>query len=166
MALQSWFDCAEARATLEALLLKHNVDCGAPRTAARMLDKVGGHAAPLMSQLVGEFLESQCINPAFITDHPQVMSPLAKWSVACTLPVPCCRAAVRPLTSRHADPSKIGQTARFELFCCKKELCNSYTELNDPAVQRERFDMQAKVAAVGRADVPGQGQRRRRGTAH
>ncbi len=46
---------------------------------------------------------------------------------------------------RHADSDKIGQTARFELFVAKKEVCNSYTELNDPAVQRERFDMQAKV---------------------
>jgi lysyl-tRNA synthetase class 2 len=75
------------------------------------------------------------MNPAFITDHPQVMSPLAKWFVAVI-----CLA-----DGRHSDPSKIGQTARFELFVCQKEVCNSYTELNDPAVQRERFDSQAKV---------------------
>ena len=42
--------------------------CPPPTTTARLLDK-----------LVGEFLEEQCINPAFIMDHPQLMSPLAKW---------------------------------------------------------------------------------------
>lgn len=48
--------------------IKHNVECPAPRTSARLLDK-----------LVGEFIEEQCINPAFIIEHPQIMSPLAKW---------------------------------------------------------------------------------------
>ena len=57
----------EARLALDALCVKHNVDCSAPRTAARLLDK-----------LVGEFLEETCINPTFITEHPQVMSPLGK----------------------------------------------------------------------------------------
>ena len=38
-----------------------------------------------------------------------------------------------------------GLTERFELFVCCKEICNAYTELNDPMVQRERFAQQAKV---------------------
>lgn len=50
------------------LCAKHNVNCPPPHTPARLLDK-----------LVGEFLEEQCINPTFICDHPQLMSPLAKW---------------------------------------------------------------------------------------
>ena len=57
----------EARVALDALCVKHNVDCSPPRTAARLLDK-----------LVGEFLEETCVNPTFITEHPQVMSPLGK----------------------------------------------------------------------------------------
>lgn len=73
-------------------------------------------------QLVGEFLEEQCINPSFIVDHPQVMSPLAKY-----------------------HRSLPGLTERFELFVCKKEVCNAYTELNDPVDQRNRFEQQAKV---------------------
>jgi len=73
-------------------------------------------------QLVGEYLEDKCISPTFICDHPQIMSPLAKW-----------------------HRSVQGLTERFELFVMKKEIVNAYTELNDPAVQRERFEQQAKV---------------------
>lgn len=58
----------EARQTLDDICVKHNVECPAPRTAARLLDK-----------LVGEFLEEQCIHPTFIMDHPEVMSPLSKY---------------------------------------------------------------------------------------
>lgn len=68
-----------------------------------------------LQQLVGSFIEDSIINPTFIIDHPQVMSPLAKW-----------------------HRSKKGLTERFELFVAKKEVCNAYTELNDPFIQRER----------------------------
>lgn len=105
----------EARAALDKLCIKHNVECNPPRTSARLLDK-----------LVGEYLEENCINPTFITEHPQVMSPLAKW--------------------HRSEP---GLTERFELFCCKKEIANAYTELNDPVVQRSRFEQQAKDKSQG-----------------
>lgn len=58
----------EARQFLIKLVEKHNVNCPPPQTTGRLLDK-----------LVGEFLEEQCVNPTFICDHPQLMSPLAKW---------------------------------------------------------------------------------------
>ena len=51
------------------------LECSPPQTAARLIDK-----------LVGEFLEEACVNPAFICDHPQLMSPLAKWSAHPALP--------------------------------------------------------------------------------
>ena len=86
-----------------------------PHTTARLLDK-----------LVGEFLESKCLNPTFICDHPQIMSPLAKW---------------------HRD--KPGLTERFELFANFHEMCNAYTELNDPVVQRSRFQGQAAAKDAG-----------------
>lgn len=105
----------EANKFLSDLCAKNQVECPAPRTTARLLDK-----------LVGEYLEETCINPAFIMDHPQIMSPLAKW-----------------------HRSEIGLTERFELFVMKKEVCNAYTELNDPLVQRERFEQQAKDKAAG-----------------
>ncbi|XP_053694203.1 lysine--tRNA ligase isoform X2 [Sabethes cyaneus] len=105
----------EANKFLSDLCTKHEVECPPPRTTARLLDK-----------LVGDFLEENCINPTFICDHPQIMSPLAKY---------------------HRSAS--GLTERFELFVMKKEICNAYTELNDPAVQRERFEQQAADKAAG-----------------
>jgi len=105
----------EARLHLDRICAENQVDCPPPRTAARLLDK-----------LVGDYLEETCINPTFITEHPQVMSPLAKW-----------------------HRTEKGLTERFELFVMKKEVCNAYTELNDPAVQRSRFEQQAKDKASG-----------------
>jgi len=105
----------ESRAALDSICKSRGIECASPRTAARLLDK-----------LVGEYLEEACINPTFITEHPQVMSPLAKW-----------------------HRSEKGLTERFELFVMKKEVCNAYTELNDPMVQRSRFEQQAKDKASG-----------------
>lgn len=113
-------DSAEANQLLSQLCEKHEVECPPPRTTARLLDK-----------LVGEFLEEKCINPTFILDHPQIMSPLSKY---------------------HRDIP--GLTERFELFVMKKEICNAYTELNDPATQRERFEQQAKDRAAGDDETP------------
>jgi len=96
----------EANAYLDALCKKHNVECTNPRTTARLLDK-----------LVGHFLEVDCLNPTFITCHPQIMSPLAKY--------------------HRSEP---GLSERFELFVNYHEICNAYTELNDPFVQRELFE--------------------------
>ncbi|XP_020296037.1 lysine--tRNA ligase-like isoform X2 [Pseudomyrmex gracilis] len=105
----------EANKILCDLCAQHEIECPPPKTSARLLDK-----------LVGEFIEEKCINPTYIIDHPQVMSPLAKW-----------------------HRSEKGLTERFELFVMKKEICNAYTELNDPVVQRERFEQQAKDKAAG-----------------
>ena len=58
----------EARDVFDKICIEKRVECSAPRTTARLLDK-----------LVGEFLESQCINPTFLVGHPQIMCPLAKW---------------------------------------------------------------------------------------
>ncbi|KAF7682984.1 putative lysine--tRNA ligase, cytoplasmic [Astathelohania contejeani] len=80
----------------------------------------------VLDKLVGEFLEPECTNPTFITCHPQVMSPLAK---------------------KHR--SLPGLTERFELFINGKEICNAYTELNDPIDQRNRFIQQASDKAAG-----------------
>ena len=51
--------------------------------------------------------------------------------------------------SPHRHRSIPGLTERFELFACQKEIVNAYTELNDPHVQRERFQQQAEDKAAG-----------------
>ncbi|XP_072950339.1 lysine--tRNA ligase-like [Typha angustifolia] len=94
---------------------KFDVKCPPPQTTSRLLDK-----------LVGHFLEETCVNPTFIINHPEIMSPLAKW-----------------------HRSRPGLTERFELFINKHELCNAYTELNDPVVQRARFEEQLKDRQSG-----------------
>ncbi|KAI0429714.1 lysyl-tRNA synthetase [Xylaria sp. FL1042] len=100
----------EAHEFFVKLLEKLNIPCSPPVTTSRMIDK-----------LVGEFIESKCISPTFITGHPQIMSPLAK-----------------------ADRAVPGICERFEAFVCTKEIANAYTELNDPIDQRARFVEQAK----------------------
>ena len=65
------YEKEEAREFLDKLCIEKGVDCTPPRTASRLLDK-----------LVGEYLESQALNPMFICDHPTAMSPLAKWYVS------------------------------------------------------------------------------------
>uniref|UniRef100_V9KKX9 Lysine--tRNA ligase n=1 Tax=Callorhinchus milii TaxID=7868 RepID=V9KKX9_CALMI len=109
------YETEETRKFFDDLCAQKGVECPSPRTTARLLDK-----------LVGEFLEVTCINPTFICDHPQIMSPLAKW-----------------------HRSLKGLTERFELFVMKKEICNAYTELNDPIRQRELFEDQAKAKDAG-----------------
>ena len=73
-----------------------------------------------------EFCEKELIQPTFITDHPIEISPLTK--------------------KKPSDPSKV---ERFELFCNTWEMCNAYSELNDPIDQRERFAAQDANAAAG-----------------
>jgi len=109
------FESESTRQFLDQLCVKHNVNCPAPRTVTRLLDK-----------LVGDFIEVDCINPTVILNHPQIMSPLAKW---------------------HRDDKVL--TERFEVMVNCKEICNAYTELNHPFIQRERFLDQAKDKAAG-----------------
>ncbi|KAF0686824.1 Aste57867_21384 [Aphanomyces stellatus] len=100
-----------------------------------LVQKYGLDCAPprslarLLDKLVAHFIEDNKANwtkPFFIMDHPVVMSPLAKY-----------------------HRSLPGLTERFEMFFAGSEICNAYTELNNPAVQRERFTEQAKQAADG-----------------
>lgn len=80
----------------------------------------------LIDEIFGEKCEHLLIQPTFITDYPIEMSPLAK---------------------KHR--SKPGLVERFEAVCNAKEICNSFTELNDPIDQRERFEAQLELGKRG-----------------
>lgn len=73
-----------------------------------------------------EFCEKELIQPTFIMDHPIEISPLTK--------------------KKPSDPTKV---ERFELFINTWEMCNAYSELNDPIDQRERFAAQEEAFAAG-----------------
>ena len=73
-----------------------------------------------------EFCEKELVQPTFVMDHPVDISPLTK--------------------KKPTDPEKV---ERFELFINGWEMCNAYSELNDPIDQRERFALQDAAAAAG-----------------
>lgn len=80
----------------------------------------------IIDELFGEKCEPYLIQPTFITDYPIEMSPLAK---------------------KHS--TKEGLVERFEAICNGKEICNSFSELNDPIDQRQRFEEQLELGKRG-----------------
>ena len=89
------------------------------------VDKTMGKGK-LIDEIFGETVEGKLIQPTYIMDYPIEMSPLAK---------------------KHRD--KEGLVERFEAIVNGKELCNAFSELNDPLDQRERFEEQVRLGKRG-----------------
>ena len=79
-----------------------------------------------MAQCYDEYVEANLMQPTFITDYPVEISPLAK-----------------------RKPSNPRLTERFECFIYGRELCNAFSELNDPIDQKGRFERQVALRAAG-----------------
>ena len=112
-------------------------DAVATEEEARALAKERGievEARHKRGDIINLFFETYCeeqlIQPVFIMDHPVEISPLTK--------------------RKPSDPSKV---ERFELFIYGREMCNAYSELNDPIDQRARFAAQDALAAAGDAEA-------------
>ncbi len=103
----------------EAVAAAQSIGVELPGTA----DKTWGNA---LYECFDQKVEGKLIQPTFITMHPVDVSPLAKRS--------------------PADPRL---TERFELFICRSEMGNAFSELNDPIDQRQRFQKQAELRAKG-----------------
>ena len=106
-----------------------NMDEKQLRDTAKMLgvpldDSMG--KGKVIDEIFGVKVEPNLIQPTYITDYPIEMSPLAK---------------------KHR--SKEGLVERFEAICNGKEICNAFSELNDPIDQRERFEEQVKLGIRG-----------------
>lgn len=100
--------------------------------ARKLADEKGVHyearhkKGDILSLFFEEFAEEHLIQPTFVMDHPVEISPLTK-----------------------RKPDKPEYVERFELFIYGREMCNAYSELNDPIDQRGRFEAQAELKAQG-----------------
>jgi len=100
--------------------------------AKKLADEKGVHyeerhvRGDIINLFFEEFVEEHLIQPTFIMDHPVEVSPLTK-----------------------RKPDKPELVERFELFIYAREMCNAYSELNDPIDQRERFKAQEAALAAG-----------------
>ena len=100
--------------------------------AKKLADEKGVHyedrhvKGDILNLFFEEFVEEHLIQPTFVMDHPVEVSPLTK-----------------------RKPDKPDYVERFELFIMAREMCNAYSELNDPIDQRERFKAQEAALAAG-----------------
>ncbi len=100
--------------------------------AKKIADEKGVHyearhgKGDILSLFFEEFVEEHLVQPTFVMDHPVEISPLTK-----------------------RKPDKPDYVERFELFIYGREMCNAYSELNDPIDQRERFKAQEAALAAG-----------------
>ena len=100
--------------SLTVVAREKGIDVGPLESRGRLIDK-----------LLSTYVEPHLIQPTFLLDYPEDMSPLAK-----------------------AKQDQPGYVERFEAFAAGMEIANSYTELNDPVVQRERFESQEKIRDI------------------
>jgi lysyl-tRNA synthetase class 2 len=128
------------RVTMRDALIEHaGIDFEEYRTREKLLEELkrrrleveeGWSWSKLLDEAVSHYVEPKLIQPTFLLDYPKEISPLAK---------------LKPGTNDLVE--------RFEVFIAGFEMGNAYSELNDPIDQRERFEVQARLAAAGLEEV-------------
>jgi lysyl-tRNA synthetase class 2 len=128
------------RVTMRDALIEHaGIDFEEFRTREALLAELqrrnlevdpGWSWGKLLDEAVSHYVEPKLIQPTFLMDYPEEISPLAK--------------------KKAGEP---GIVERFEVFIGGFEIGNAYSELNDPVDQRERFERQARLAAAGLEEV-------------
>ena len=101
-----------------------------PTTGKRIKAEDEQHLGGLIEKLLEVFVEPTLQEPTFIVGYPIETSPLAK-----------------------KDPARAGFTRRFEGYVLGREVCNAFSEINDPQDQRERFEQQVRERAKGDAEA-------------
>ncbi len=119
-AISNAVGCAVGPETDPASLRKAAVAAGVPEPAP------GAGAVALWKDVFDTLVEPALVQPTFVTDFPIELSPLSK--------------------RKDSDPRLVD---RFELFICRREIANAYSELNDPVDQRRRFEEQARERERG-----------------
>ena len=126
-----WIPSLNAAAGVDVAAL----DDGSLRALANRVgvEKPEGLSRPkLLDEMFQALVESKLVEPTFVVDYPEELSPLAK--------------------PKRGNPKL---TERFELFANGKEMANAFSELNDPLDQRRRFEAQAKLLAAGDEEAAG-----------
>jgi lysyl-tRNA synthetase class 2 len=119
------FDAIREATGLELQGLDRNAVADAANGLGLVVDSSMG-TGKIIDEVFGEFVEPDLIQPTFVMDYPVELSPLAK---------------------KHR--TKPGLVERFEAICNGKELCNAFSELNDPRDQRARLEDQTRLRAGG-----------------
>ncbi|MCD7805268.1 MAG: lysine--tRNA ligase [Oscillospiraceae bacterium] len=89
-------------------------------------DEKRHHKGDILNLLFEKYVEENLVQPTFIMDHPVEISPLTK-----------------------RKPDNPDYVERFEMYICRAEMCNAYSELNDPVDQRQRFEAQEELIRLG-----------------
>jgi lysyl-tRNA synthetase class 2 len=119
------FDAIEER-TGHALRGKSREELAAAGRALGLSIDAAMGSGKIIDEIFGAFVEPHLVQPTFVIDYPVELSPLAK--------------------KHRSEP---GLVERFEAICNGKEICNAFSELNDPDDQRRRFEDQGRLRAAG-----------------
>jgi lysyl-tRNA synthetase, class II len=121
----SFVDAIEDKTGVNVLKASDDELKGLAKNLGIDLSSIDGRAK-LIDEIFGASVEPELIQPTFVIDYPVILSPLAK---------------------KHRN--KEGLVERFEAYVAGRELCNAFSELNDPIDQRKRFEDQVKLKDEG-----------------